>query len=228
MTLRTGSSLLQGVVEIVEDDAPGSSGKDTNQSGENQSGSQNSGSEKKYKIVYEGLAAFKDDRLVGYLNGVEARAYNFLTNNIQTTYISVPSGESFTGLEIKNAKSDIQTSMENDQVIVDISVNVTTGVIAEGDGIDVTQPDQLKIIEQRFNQQLLEEIAAMVIKVQQDLKSDIIGFGEYVHIQHPDEWRRIRDNWSSYFENAVIKITIDSKINHTGEIKEPYKMEELE
>lgn len=217
-----GIQPVAGVAEIVECEEKPS----TNATSEQGSQTSQSSSDKTYKINYEGLAAFKDSQLVGYMNGTEARAYNFITNNIETAPVSIPSGDDFTVVLVKGSKADIQTAVEGDHATINVHIKAGLSIIQEGAAIDVSQMEPLKIVEDGFNKLLIAEIAAAIQKAQTQFQSDIFGFGKAVHDQHPEKWREIKDNWDDYFAKATVNITVESSVDRSGQIKEPFEMED--
>jgi hypothetical protein len=67
-----GKQPVTGTLKIVECESDASGGDGFSEGAQGSGGSQNgSDSPNTYKIVYEGLAAFKDDTLVGYMDGVD-------------------------------------------------------------------------------------------------------------------------------------------------------------
>ncbi|MFZ7134237.1 MAG: Ger(x)C family spore germination protein [Eubacteriales bacterium] len=186
-----------------------------------------SGSSEMSKIVlYEGLAAFKDDQLVGYMNGVETRAYNLVTDYTGVAYVSISLGENLIVLAITKSKSDIKTTVEDDQIIVNVNMKMVMSVVQDSGEVDVSKIESLKMVEQSFNLHMQEEIGAAIRKAQQEFESDIFGFGKYVHSQHPVEWKGIKADWDDYFSKARVYITVESSVNRSGEIKEPFIMED--
>ena len=181
-----------------------------------------SGSEKEdqYKIIYEGLAAFKNDRLVGYFNGIEARAYNFITGNIGVALISVPIKDSYVICEVTGASSDIKANIEDMNAAIDVKIKAKMRIIANGSDVNVSEPNVMKEIEGLFNKQLLPEIIAAIAKAQTEFKSDIFGFGNSVHSQHPEQWKKIKEEWGDIFPNATISVSVESSIFETGETRD--------
>jgi spore germination protein KC len=218
-----GKQPVAGVAELAE--------CETKPSGNTETGSQNpqgsqSNSGKTYKIKYDGLAAFKNNKLVGYMDGVEARAYNFVTNNIKTAFVSIPSGEDVTVVMIRTSKSNIKTTVENGQATIDVRIKIGIDVIQENGLIDVSKIEPLKIVEENFDKQMGKEIATSIKKAQQEFQSDIFGFGSVIHIQHPETWKEIKRSWDDYFSKASIYVTVESSADRSGNIKEPFKMED--
>jgi spore germination protein KC len=210
-----GKQPVAGLIEIVENESKPESSS--------QAGSQDA-SEKKYKIVYSGLAAFKDDKLVGYMNANETRAYNLVTDKIVGAVVSLP--DNLTSGKVTKSNSKIKTDIENGQVTISVNTKVALSVIQDGGDIDVNKIGPLKTLEQKFNKQLETEIAASIQKAQTEFQSDIFGFGVYVHIQHPKEWRNMKTNWDDIFSKAKVNVRVDSSVVMSGETKNAFDQKE--
>jgi len=194
------------------------------QQGQGQGGAPG-GNAAQYKIQYIGLAAFKDDKLVGYFNGEEARAYNFIHGDVTSGIISIPTGDGMTALLIHDSKPDIKVSVKNDRAMINVKLDVDIAVIQEGAYIDVSKGKALDLIEKRVNEKLEKEISDAIKKAQTEFESDIFGFGKILHIQDPKQWQKIKLNWDDYFSKAAVTVSVDSAISKSGEIKEPVRIE---
>lgn len=223
-----GKQPVMGVAELVEQKPKPPSGGQNPQGSQNGQSNQGSGENgddsSKQLILYEGLAAFKDDKLAGYMDGIEARAYNMITGKFQTSYITIPSGEGQTVLKINGSSADIQTQVEGGQVSVLVNIKVDLDVVETSGGLDVSKIDPLKTIQDGFNRKMQGEAKAAVSKAQHEFQSDIFGFGQYVHSQHPDKWRELKNSWDDHFAKAAVEITVESSVTRSGEIKEPFDM----
>ena len=177
-------------------------------------------------ILYEGLAAFKDNRLVGYMNGIEARAYNIVVNTVNASHISVPSGDRQTVMKIDSSKADLKTFLEDDRIIVRVNIKAKLHVVEESGNLDVSKAEPLKTVEARFNELMQSEVEAAIRKAQTEFRSDIFGFGRQVNIQHPDRWPEFKENWDDHFADATVEVTVESSVTRTGQIKEPLALED--
>lgn len=204
-----GKEPVAGLVEVAKSKS------------ENQNAASN-GSEKEdqYKIIYEGLAAFKNDKLVGYFNGIETRAYNFITGNIGVALISVPIKDSYAICEVTDASSDIKANIEGKNAAIHVKIEAKMRIVANGSDVNVSEPNVMKEVEGLFNKQLLPEIIAAISKAQTEFKSDIFGFGNSVHSQHPEQWKMIKEEWGDIFPNATISVSVESSIFETGETRD--------
>ncbi|NLN46210.1 MAG: Ger(x)C family spore germination protein [Clostridiaceae bacterium] len=177
-------------------------------------------------ILYEGLAAFKDNRLVGYMNGIEARAYNIVVNTVDASYISVHSGDRQTVMKIDSSKADLKTFLEDDRIIVRVNIKAKLHVVEESGNLDVSKAEPLKTVEARFNELMQSEVEAAIRKAQTEFRSDIFGFGRQVNIQHPDRWPEFKENWDDHFADATVEVAVESSVTRTGQIKEPLALED--
>ncbi len=219
--LCAGKQPVAGVAEITEK-PKGPPQSDTK--GQQEGGSQQ-GTEKKI-ILYEGLAAFKDDKLAGFFNGDEARAYNILTNDLGVSVVSIPSKDGLTGYKICTSKSDVKASVNGDTISFIVNIKMTTDIVEESGNIDVSKAQWLKILEKDFDERMQRQISDAIKKAQQEFASDIFGFGSALHMQLPDKWRELKDNWDEHFAKAAVYVTVESTITRTGQIKGPSKFGE--
>jgi spore germination protein KC len=216
-----GKQPVMGLAEIVEND--------TNSPGNTITPTQQSTNENKtYKLKYEGLAAFKEGNLVGYLNGDEARSYSMIVNDLQVAYYTISQNDYATVIKIDHSGSDIKTKIENGKIIIDLKVSNRVEITQEGDATNITKIGELKKIEKVIDEQIKKDLLFTIKKVQTEFASDIFGFGMYVHNQHPKEWKNIKDNWDELFSKATVNVEVKTSINRTGQIREPFKLEVYE
>jgi spore germination protein KC len=219
-----GKEPVAGVLELqkVEDgeQEPGSHG---NQTGTGQSAPSES---EKYKIRYAGLAVFREARLVGFLNDSEARAYNIITNQIKTAIASIPFPDGYVDVQTTRSKADVKTEIRDGLAYVTIKVNCTLFVRGVQGTENMEDFAAQKQVEEMFNEIIKGEIEATIAKVQNEYHSDIFGFGQMVHAQHPRDWNTMKDGWNDWFDQAVVRVEVQSSIDRAGKIKEPFQMEE--
>jgi len=209
-----GKQPVATLVEVVENKS------------ESSEGGKSDGEEKEYKIICEGLAAFKGGALAGYFNGDETRAYNFVTNNVHHIHITVPSENGDTVFNILNSNCSVNTKKEGDSIKVDVKLKINSRIVSESDTIDISKAETQKTLENLFNEYVKNQITGAVTKAQQEFKSDIFGFGDYMHDQNPDDWKELKKDWDEAFSKAQVNVSVESSIARTGEIKRPFRYEE--
>lgn len=204
-----GKQPVLGVVEAVPDEAYIS---------QEESGAETA---PKYILTFNGIAVFKEDKLIGYLDKLETRVYHYLINDVQSAYISWLVEDNYVaGNCIKN-KVDIKTSFSNGIVNIDTIIDKELMIAENNTPYNVTDINEVQIIEEALNDYVKDQVEKTVAKVQTEFKSDIFGFGQKFHMQHPDIWKAIKANWDDdYFTTAQINVTVNSKVNYGGEIRE--------
>lgn len=198
--------------------------RDINQTGQ-ETGTQ------KYELSSLGSAVFKNDVLVGYLNGNDTKALNFLLGNVHNAVVTFPTpvegNDSFyssvVGIRV-NAKNDVK--FENGNVILKTKVKIK-GYLGEVQGsIDITKSKNVEKMAQACSKAVEEGIKSTVKKVQEEFGIDIFGFGHEFHKKYTDEWRKIEGNWDEIFADADFEIEVDTDIISTGLLNKPLTVKE--
>lgn len=218
--------------EAIENQAPGS--QKSQKSSDTGVGSSSSASYKETNaktsnhLVYEGLAAFKQDKLVGYMNGTETMAYNLITNNFGYSSLIVPVQKDPVAFSMENGKNNVKTVVdENGQVTINLDMKVRLSIRQINNlSLDIRKEKVIQMLEQLVNRHLQEEIQSAVLKAQKQFQSDIFGFGVFVHAQHPKEFQKMKNNWNSHFANAKVNVKVASSISREGKTRHPFAMED--
>lgn len=169
-----------------------------------------------------GLAVFKRDKLVGYLNNYETRALNWVTDNIKKGIIVVE----FRGknsLEILSSKTNISSTFKNGQPTITIDVKMNLNIGELNSPIDVTKVEELEKLEVKTNEKVNKEIKHVIDKAQNEFKLDFLSFNEEIKKHHPKEWKKMKDNWEEEFQNIKVDIKVNSTIKHLGTKNKSYQ-----
>lgn len=185
-----------------------------------------------YELSVMGSAIFKNEDLIGYLNGNDTKALNFVLDNITGGIITFPTPVN-SKMETKTKLNDlssvviIKNKTKNDVEIIDGKIILKAKVklrssIGEVVGnIDISKEENIKIMEEACSRAIEEGIKAAVKKVQKDYKLDIFGFGIVLHRKYPKEWKDLESDWDEIFSGAEIRVEVDTHIIRTGLINTP-------
>lgn len=180
------------------------------------------------ELKYSGLAVFKEDKLIGWLNPEESKVYNYLTNKVKSTifYIQCPEGKKVS-LDVFKARSKIKGSMHNDKPEISIEQHIESDIgEVQCRNLDLTNPKTITELEQIANQKVVHLFETTIKKVQQEYKSDIFGFGEVIHRSDPQAWKKLKDNWDQTFVNLPVSVKTDIKIRQLGKVTNSF-LEEM-
>lgn len=175
------------------------------------------------------IAAFKKDKLVGWLNENESKGYNYIVGHVSSTIVNIPcSGDSKAAIELIRTKATVKGKVEygEPKIVVEISTEGNVGEIECE--VDLSKPENIYKLETKVEKEIKGEIEAAIKKCQKDLKSDIFGFGEAIHRADPKAWKELKTNWDNEFENLEVNIKVTVKIRRTGTITKSFQKEAKE
>ncbi len=185
-----------------------------------------------FELSAIGSAVFKNDVLVGYLNGNDTKALNYILNNVEGGIITFPTpieGNQtlFSSLSTVKVKTKNDVIIENGNIILKTKVSIR-GYLGEVDGnIDITKYDNLGKMAQACSKAVEDGIISTVNKVQKEFGFDIFGFGHILHKKHTEEWRKIEGRWDEIFADADFQIEVVTNIISSGLLNRPLIIEEM-
>lgn len=171
-----------------------------------------------------GYAGFKKDKLVGWLNEKESKGYNYIINNITSTVgpIECEDGGNI-ALEVTKSQSNIKSSMKAGKPSITIEIDIEANLGEIQCGMDLTKTETIKKMEDEAEKQVQAILEESISKAKKDLKSDIFGFGETIHRQHPKAWKKLKGNWDQTFQEIEINYKITYKIRRLGTISNSFQ-----
>ncbi|OKP95457.1 Ger(x)C family spore germination protein [Paenibacillus sp. P46E] len=110
----------------------------------------------------------------------------------------------------------VSTVMKNGNPQASVSFHTTVRVTANDSRLDLNKVEDKKNIEELFSNNVKARIEQMVSHLQKELKSDVLGIGDEVHVEHPYEWKKIKDQWNDIFPDVPVSIKVDVDIERMG------------
>ncbi|MGM1022624.1 MAG: Ger(x)C family spore germination protein [Bacillota bacterium] len=173
------------------------------------------------RLQYSGLAVFKEDKLVGWLNETESRGYNFILGKVQSSvgFVTCPEGGKVV-TEIIRTQTAIKGSVHRGEPRINIKMHVEANVgEVECQALDLTKVSTIYELEKKLEEKVEEIMKSAVRKAQKSYKSDIFGFGEAIHRADPKIWNSLKKNWDhEHFAELPVDIKVDFKIRRLGTI----------
>ncbi|MCS7464709.1 Ger(x)C family spore germination protein [Paenibacillus doosanensis] len=163
------------------------------------------------RLEYSTLAVFKKDKLIGWLDEEESRGYNYIMNNVKSTVGSVrcPDGGKI-DLESIRAQSTIKGSVVNGEPVIDISVKGESNIGNVECKIDIENPETMQMLQREAEQALVKRMKQTVKVAQSKYKVDMFGFGQAIYRSNPQEWKKLKDNWTERFPK--VKVNYKAKV----------------
>lgn len=167
-----------------------------------------------------GAAIFKDDRLVGWFNGTEARGYSWVTGETQGGVLVLPScpdgSELPTTIElVERPRTLIDVTIEGGRPAVSIHV-IHESVLGEtACPIELTSAT-IQSFERRLSESVENEILAAIDRAKL-LGSDVFGFGQMFRRKHNRVWNeQLREHWDTLFRELEVTVHVTSFIRKSG------------
>lgn len=171
-----------------------------------------------------GMAAFRGDKLVGWLNDKESMGFGWITGKkLQAYKVSErpkdTNSENILYYIVKSSKGKIKVQTNKGMPVFQVDVKVLASLrkYYSNKGSEFLSPAEVKMAEKDLSQSIGSDIEAALRAGQKKLKSDIFGFGFALYRKDPDLWKSAyADKWKYIFPDLQVKINVDAKIITTG------------
>lgn len=176
-------------------------------------------------LEYEGMAAFKGERMVGWLDEDQTKALNYLQDSVRQTLgvVQCPDG-GYASLDITHSKTTIKVGREGQLPVIDATVRLQQDVSDVECQLDMNKVETIDIFRKAGEEKVVELLEKGVEYAQKKLRSDIFGFGQEVHRQQPAMWHRIKD-WNTVFPDVKVHIHSIVEMRKIGSTAQPIQEE---
>ena len=162
------------------------------------------------QLKYGGLAIFKNYKLIGYLTEQESRDYNFLNNNIKSTFeiIACPE-EGKISTEIINSSTKMTGHFQNDVPSISIKLDIEQNVAEISCPLDLTKSKTIDALNKETSKQIKERLERTLQTIQQTYQADLLKFSNVLHREDYQAWNRIKKNWLTLYPDLEVQIEVD-------------------
>ncbi|MBH5316733.1 Ger(x)C family spore germination protein [Paenibacillus sp. GSMTC-2017] len=172
------------------------------------------------KVRLNELGLIHGDKLVGWLNDDQSRGVMWLSDNVDKTTVSYSCAENKVGpdgssVRIMKASTKIQSVPMNNKWKMKVKIEAKGVLMEYSCHHDLTKPKEVERVERKIE----EEIKAIALggwKSVRKYKTDIMGFGNIIHEQHPKLWKESSGNWDELFPLTELEISVKMKVESTG------------
>ncbi|MBD0382870.1 Ger(x)C family spore germination protein [Paenibacillus sedimenti] len=181
-------------------------------------------------LEYTGLAVFKNDKLVGWLNQMDSLGVNFVRGKVKSSNIAIPcpgsNEQAFFEAIRTNAKSKVE--LKNGNPVIQVKVSGEGNMSDAKCPVDMTKQDAIRDMERLVNKTVKEIVESSVKTAQKKYKSDIFGFGNAVERSIPKYWYTVEKEWDDIFPDVRVHVSSDIQIREIFKTKKtlPERMKE--
>ncbi|MBW5446504.1 Ger(x)C family spore germination protein [Cohnella sp. CFH 77786] len=180
-------------------------------------------------VRLSGGTVFQKDKLVGFLNEVETRGYNWTVGRAENGIIPIPSvideGKP-ASIEIISTEAKIKPEMKARSVSFTIEINERI-VLVEDQGLGEIKTDQqwflyLEKVEREAAKKTEREVEKAVRKAK-ELRTDFLGLGSALNKKYPKTWKKMEDQWDRELPDLEVNVKANVRIVGSGELRGPLK-----
>ncbi|WP_261300467.1 Ger(x)C family spore germination protein [Paenibacillus andongensis] len=174
------------------------------------------------KYTYAGTAVFnKDDgmKLVGFLDTKKSYYANWILDRLNgfTVTAFVPEGNGIVSLQLQSLDRQIRSKKVKDQIQIEVRLTGKGLLVENSSNLDPTKRKDLRIIQDKLSQTTQKSIQQLIEKVQKQYNTDIFGFGQSVHEQHPHKWKALKQEWNKIFAELSVSVEVDLQCKDPGQ-----------
>ncbi|MDQ1913935.1 Ger(x)C family spore germination protein [Paenibacillus sp. GD4] len=171
------------------------------------------------------LAAFKGDKLIGWLTEEESKGYNYILGHVNNSVgqIPCPNGGQL-AMEFIRAKSNVKGAFRQGKPSIAVNIQLEENIGDASCAIDLTKTETIEELEKRSEEVIRGYAASAVRKAQKVFQSDILGFGDVLSKTDPQAWKPYAKDWDREFRNLEVNIQVDAKIRRLGTTTNPIQV----
>jgi len=164
-------------------------------------------------VGVSGAALFRNDQMVGKLNQEEMQAAMWVKGELKKAYITFLSPDDDKPITVLVVRSDAKATPKigRKHPAIEIAVKADVELRASESSMDLSDPGNVRRLEQAFEHQLVRQIEKMLDKTQ-SYGVDPFQFGQLIRWRHPDEWNKLKQRWRQYYQD---ELTFDVKASMT-------------
>ncbi|NLV16787.1 MAG: Ger(x)C family spore germination protein [Syntrophomonadaceae bacterium] len=171
-------------------------------------------------VRINGMAAFKEDKLVGWLADRESRGVLWVLGKAQRGILVIRDprdDNNLISIRIGASSSKIVPEIVDDRPVIRVVVEAEGDPLEiDGDASFLHHPEIWASMERRMAAVIRNEIQMALTAGQQQFQSDIFGFGRAFYSKYPHEWQLIKDNWDNIFPTLEVQLDIIANLKEPG------------
>jgi spore germination protein KC len=174
-------------------------------------------------IKIDSMAIFKEAKLIGWIDGPNARGVMWVLNKVKSTDVFVDwrGKKDAIGAIVRRSNVKISPSIRNGKPFIQVDIKTEGDLEEVNSSVDITDPAVMKKLEDMFSKEVIKEVSES-IKTVQAKKSDVFGFGETIHRAYPKTWKRLKPNWDEEFSSLDFSVKAEMYLRRHGIRNKPF------
>jgi spore germination protein KC len=165
-----------------------------------------------------GVALFRADRLVGWLDGDAALGWAVATGRVRHSILVVPADHGSFSVEILGARRLVRVEREGPGPRAEILVRATAHLTAtQGVPSDFWRsPGRVVALRQTVEATLARDALAAV-RAAQGSGADVFSLGQFVRVEDPADWKTLEPRWAEAgFRHIPVTVHVKVALQSVG------------
>lgn len=170
-------------------------------------------------VEMSGVAVFRGDCLVGWLNQEQSRGFRWLRGDVVSSVVVLTDPtDSLTTVSMRamSARTHVNTAIAGGRPVVTVQAEIRANIGDSDVPPDSDAPESSRSLKTALESVIQAEVAAMIDQTARELQSDIFGFGTAVYRASPREWQQLEGQWSDLLRQIEVDIDVHAKLPQTG------------
>lgn len=122
--------------------------------------------------------------------------------------------------ELKSMESKMESIVEGERISFRVNLSTEGRMIETWNDESTSSSQSAKQVEELIEEELSLRMQTLMDKLQKQYKADVGSFGERLAIQHPQVWRKVKDNWDDVFSQVEVDFHYKVKVTDFGSFSE--------
>ncbi len=173
------------------------------------------------RLKLGGLAVLQKDKLVGYVDQIEAQGYNFFKDEVYRRDMAFncqqPGDDQGQNSSFRISDSSTTLRLQQLDGIYTLHVNIDTkGMLTETTcNMDIMDPHVIRQLQEAVGEEIKASVeAAWQAAVR--LKTDFLTVSEVFHRTYPTEWKSKKKQWNTFFTDIKMEPRIQVTMERIG------------
>lgn len=171
------------------------------------------------QVELKGAAAFKDGKMMGWLNTKESRGLLYFLERLDEgiEVVSCPNDENNNiTLEFRDAKFKTVASYKQGRPQFDIKLTADADIVENGCSLSVEEIRE--DAKSGLEKVLLQNLESVLDKAQHKYRSDFLKMGDVFRNKYPVEWRTLGPRWNEVFAESEVNVVVKANVK-SGVVK---------
>lgn len=164
-----------------------------------------------------GAVSIKSLKMDKLYNAKKTRGLLWLRDEVKSATLtsSMEGSKGLTSMTIVKSHCNLKPSIVDGKWMITVQVKGSGNLTENTTQIDVTNPDNIRMMEKKFSAVVIDRINSAVTAAQKS-NTDILGFAEQFHRHYAKEWKQNKQNWNTLFPQVEVKYDVKLTILRTG------------